>query len=149
MRRISFRVRYDGAGPVHWSGGTTDFGLQDKAETLLQGVIDERGRTCFDFFADMTLLPDGAADFHGAFVHGKPGGRFLYLAWRNREGNYAQRFKLPLERVTVAQAEQAMATGGLLQADLVVAQQRATSTGANIGGTRDVAWTLSPAASRP
>jgi hypothetical protein len=79
----------------------------------------------------------------GAFAHGPPAARFLYLGWRNAQGAFAQRLKLPLSPIAWADATAAIAQSRALAATLVDHHPKATTTGANIGGTRPVAWTLS------
>ncbi len=71
---------------------------------------------------------------------GRAGRGFVYLSWRNANGAYAQRFKLPLGSITAALVEQALAGGRPIAATLVIDRQRATTTGANVGGTRPVDW---------
>jgi len=134
---ISVKVTYDGAGPVHWSPG--QFGLQDRAEGLHPGVADAENRVTFAFELE---VKDGGAtpNFLGDFTHGPRDGRFLYLGWRNRTGEYAQRLKLPLGVIGWDLVERAQETGQPLACVLVDKNPRATSTGANIGGTRAVAW---------
>ena len=139
---IDLRVTYDGAGPVHWSGGPGDFGLQDKSGELRLGAPDPEGGLAFDF--SLEVRPEGAAApvFVGAFAHGPPGDRFLYLSWRNPQGGYAQRLKLPLGSIGWDLVRQARAAGQPLACILVDKTPRATSTGANIGGTRRVLWSV-------
>ena len=142
MDTIRLQLIYDGAGPVHWDGGAGAFGLQDKAEVLHPGVPGAGGAVVFDFTLQVKSVDAGSAVLVGDFAHGKPAERFLYLGWRNAAGNFAQRLKLPLAGITPAQARQAVVDGRLLTATLLDHHPRATSTGANIGGTRPVAWTL-------
>jgi hypothetical protein len=51
------------------------------------------------------------------------------------------RFKLPLGAISADQIERAIRTGKPIIGELTIPVQRATTTGANIGGTRDVVWT--------
>jgi hypothetical protein len=135
--KVSVRVTYDGAGPVHWSSGA--FGLQDKAEALHPGAANADGSVVFTFSLD--LKEDGATpNFLGDFAHGPRDGRFLYLSWRNRTGEYAQRLKLPLTTIGWDAVRSALETGAPLACLLIDKNPRATTTGANIGGTRPVVW---------
>ena len=139
---IDFRLRYDGAGPVHWSGGPEHFGLQDKAELLHAGAADPDGGVSFDFTLEAKSGSSAAPVFVGPFAHGPAGGRFLYLSWRNRTGEYAQRLKIPLASIGWAEIKRAREGGKRLFCLVVDHHPRATLTGANIGGTRQVTWTV-------
>ncbi len=141
---IRLRVKYDGVGPVHWSGGAGDFGLQDKVEDLLQPRPDSDGVAAFDFSLEVKPEGDGPPVFTGPFAHGTPSGRFLYLSWREPRGGFAQRLKLPLGSISWEQIRQALDTGAPLVCVLVDKHPKATTTGANIGGTREVVWKLDP-----
>ena len=140
MNSIRMQVVYDGKGPVHWDGGAGAFGLQDKSGALHPGTPGAAGAVVFDF--TLAVKSPGSAVLLGDFAHGTPAERFLYLGWRNTAGNFAQRLKLPLTTITADQVRQAVADGRLLTTTLIDSHPRATTTGANIGGTRQVAWTL-------
>ena len=142
MDTIRLQVVYDGAGPVHWDGGADAFGLQDKSGALHPGAPGATGVAVFDFTLRVKSLDAAAVVLVGDFAHGTPAERFLYLGWRNAAGNFAQRLKLPIATITPDQIRQACTDGRLLTATLVDHAPRATSTGANIGGTRLVTWTL-------
>ena len=142
MDAVRLQVVYDGAGPVYWNGGADAFGLQDKAEVLHRGTPCAGGAMAFDFTLRVKAVDAGAVVLVGDFAHGPPARRFLYLGWRNAAGNFAQRLKLPLSTITPDQVRQAVTDGKLLTATLVDHHPKATSTGANIGGTRAVVWTL-------
>lgn len=137
---VALRLIYVGGPPVHWTGGPGCFGMQDREGRLTPPMPLPTGEACFDFAADVHLGSGGLVDFAGSFVHGPRGGRFIYLAWRNQDGPYAQRFKLPLESITAAMVAGALAERRPISATLVVAEQRATRAGSNIGGTRTVDW---------
>jgi hypothetical protein len=137
---VWLRVVYRGAGPVFWSGGPQHFGAQDKDEALHHGAIGADGGVTFDLQVEVKPETAGAPVFVGPFAHGPAGGRFLYLSWRNRTGEYAQRFKLPLGSITWADIRAARQADQPLLGEVIDLQPRATSTGANVGGTRQVAW---------
>ncbi len=137
--QINLRVVYDGTGPVHWSGGPGDFGLQDEAALLHRGTAAADGRIAFDLSLAVKPATD-APVFVGRFAHGPPARRFLYLGWRNRSGEFAQRLKLPLGTIGWDAVREAVATGAPLVATVVDHHPKATTTGANIGGTRAVVW---------
>ena len=136
---IRFTLKYDGLGPVYWINDPAQFGIQDKDAVLHQGRTDKDGVVAFDF--SLELKPGGAAPvFTGDFAHGKPAERFLYLGWRNAQGAFAQRLKIPLGSIGWDQVRQAQETGKPLVAVLVDKTPKATTTGANIGGTRKLEW---------
>ena len=142
MDAVRLQLVYDGAGPVYWDGGPGAFGLQDKDGALHGGTPGAAGAVVFDFTLRVKSVDAGTVVLVGDFAHGKPAERFLYLGWRNVAGNFAQRLKLPLASITPEQVRRAVADGRLLTATLVDHHPRATTTGANIGGTRQVAWVL-------
>ena len=142
---LRLRLVYDGLGPVHWSpvaGAAGAFGLQDKSEVLHAGSLRAGGALAFDFTLRVKSVGADAVVLVGDFAHGKPAERFLYLGWRNAAGNYAQRLKVPLTTISPGQVRSALADGKRLTATLVDLHPKATSTGANIGGTRSVTWAL-------
>jgi hypothetical protein len=140
VQTLRLRLIYRGAPPVHWTGGARDFGVQDKDNRLLAGHALEDGGLAFDFSVTVKPATSAAPVLVGAFAHGPPAERFVYLSWRNADGAYAQRFKLPLDAITADQVDHALGTGQALTAVLAVPEQRATTTGANIGGMRRVEW---------
>lgn len=144
---VRLRVVYRGTGPVFWSGGPEQFGAQDKDEGLHHGVVGADASVTFDL--QVEVKPEGAAApvFVGPFAHGPAGARFLYLSWRNRTGEYAQRFKLPLGSITWDDIHAARQANRPLLGEVIDANPRATSTGANIGGTRQIVW--APAVDNP
>jgi len=138
---VTLRLIYRGGPPVHWTGGAEAFGLQDKENRLLIGQLCPDGGAAFEISVAVNGLK-GVPVFAGPFIHGAPAERFLYLSWCNAGGEYAQRFKLPLCAITQGQVDQALAYGLPITGTLVVEEQRATKTGANIGGTRPVDWSV-------
>src|SRR5471030_358270 len=96
LERVRLRLIYRGAGPVFWSGGPSEFGVQDKDERLLLGETAPGGGLMFDLALEVKPEGAGAPVFLGPFAQGPANKRFLYLSWRNRTGEYAQRLKLPL-----------------------------------------------------
>jgi hypothetical protein len=141
METLRLRLTYDGKGPAIWTPVPGGFGLQDKAETLHQGTPGPGGTTVFEFALQARPHGSGAAVLSGEFAHGPPAARFLYLGWRNAQGAFAQRLKLPLSGLAWEDASAALAKNQALVATLVDHHPKATRTGANIGGTRRVAWT--------
>jgi hypothetical protein len=142
MDALRLRLTYDGKGPAIWTPAPGAFGLQDKDVVLHLGTPGPGGSTVFEFTLQARPHESGAAVLSGAFAHGPPAARFLYLGWRNAQGAFAQRLKLPLSGIAWADAAAAIAQGRVLEATLADHHPRATTTGANIGGTRPVTWTL-------
>ena len=138
--QIALRLVYRGDPPVHWTGSAAGFGVQDKDNRLVPPTRLDDGGFGFEFPMTVRTGADGLPDFAGPFAQGPRGARFVYLSWRNANGAYAQRFKLPLGSITAALVEQALAGGRPIAATLVIDRQRATTTGANVGGTRPVDW---------
>ncbi len=145
LEQLRLRLIYRGVGPVVWSGGPSAFGLQDKDDILHLGEATPDGARAFDVTLSLKPQGAGAPVFLGPFAHGPADGRFLYLSWRNLTGEYAQRLKLPLGAITWADIRAAQAADRPLVGDLVDLQPKATRTGANIGGTRPIAWVLGAA----
>ena len=136
---ISFTLRYDGLGPVYWINDPAYFGIQDKDGLLHRGQTDKDGVVSFDF--TLELRPNTPKPiFIGEFAHGSPTERFLYLGWRNAHMAFAQRLKVPLGSIGWDEVEKAQAAGKPLVATVIDKNPKATSTGANIGGTRKVEW---------
>ncbi len=136
---ISFTLRYDGLGPVYWVNDPAQFGIQDKAGALHQGRVETDGEVAFEF--TLELKPGTAAPvFTGNLAHGSPSERFLYLGWRNAQGGFAQRLKIPLGPICWEEVRAAQEAGRPLVATLIDKTPKATSTGANVGGTRKVEW---------
>jgi hypothetical protein len=142
MNSIGIRLIYDGSGPVTWSRDPRAFGLQDKAGVLHVGAPGPERTVVFDL--TLQLKPSGseAPVFVGPFTHGPPTGRFLYLGWRDVRGAFAQRLKLPLGTITWSDVREALGRQQPLVGTLVDHHPKATSTGANIGGSRPISWVL-------
>ena len=141
MDTIRLRLTYDGRGPAIWTPAPGAFGLQDKAGVLHQGTPGPGGTTVFEFTLQARPHESGAAVLSGEFAHGPPAARFLYLGWRNAQGAFAQRLKLPLSGLAWVDVAAAIAQRRVVATTLVDHHPRAAMTGANIGGTRSVAWT--------
>jgi hypothetical protein len=142
MNSIRLRVIYDGKGPLKWSGGPDGFGLQDKAGVLHRGSGGPHNTVIFDLSLQVKPADTDAPVFVGDFAHGPPAGRFLYLGWRNAQGGFDQRLKLPLGTITHEDVRKALARDEPLVGVLADHHPRLTSTGENIGGTRAISWKL-------
>ena len=147
MDSLLLRLIYDGKGPVHWSplpGALDAFGVQDKAGILHPGTPGAAGAIVFDLVLQVKSLNADAVVLAGEFAHGTPAQRFLYLGWRNAAGNFAQRLKLSLTTITASDVRQALDRQRPLAGTLLDHHPKATTTGANIGGSRPITWKLAP-----
>jgi Family of unknown function (DUF5990) len=133
---IRLRVVYDGTPPNRWDGGSKDFGLQDKANVLQLGKTQADGRVLFEVTLAVKPEQTTAPILLGDFVHGPPKERFLYLSWRNANGAYAQRLKLPLGGITWKDVEHSKALVG----EVAPSKKPRVPGGSNLGGTRAVVW---------
>jgi hypothetical protein len=101
-RRIAIRLIHDGAQPGPPLPETLHFGLQDTKADIHPGTPGPDGTRIFDFALDVADDTAGNPVFRGAFAHGPPKGRFLYLSWK-REGvhehAFGWRIKMPLTSV--------------------------------------------------
>lgn len=146
---VKLRLIYDGAGPVTWCRDPRAFGVQDKAAVLFPGASGPNGTVVFDLVFQVKSNSADLPVLSGAFAHGPPGARFIYLGWRDVQGGFAQRLKLPLGGITWDDIQEASARQQPVVGILVDHHPRATSTGANIGGTRAMAWRVAAAGTRP
>jgi hypothetical protein len=92
------------APPATNEGKAAFFGLQDKAQALLEGQPRDDGALQFDFELDSKgAVGQGAPDFSGKFAHGTPNARFLYLSYGYPDSGkltWIFRIKIPLRDIT-------------------------------------------------
>ena len=107
---IRLQITFEAPPPATHDGHPAEFGLQDKQQALSPGALMPDGALRFECEVGMKpSAADGAPDWGGAYVHGPAGARFLYLSWRQVDGAWFKRFKIPLapmswEQVAAAQA---------------------------------------------
>jgi Family of unknown function (DUF5990) len=142
MDSIRIRLIYDGTGPITWSRQPGGFGLQDKAGVLHLGAAGPSGTVVFNLSLQLKPGSAGAPVVTGPFAHGPSTGRFLYLGWRNAQGGFAQRLKLPLGGISWTDIGDSIGRQEPLVGILVDRHPRVTSSGANIGGSRPISWAL-------
>lgn len=100
------------------------FGLQDKNGSLTLGAPQPNGSLRFEC-ALQVRLGGATPNFLGAYAHGTPQDRFLYLTWKNTHSDQIiQRIKVKLASITVAQVAAALQSGKRLCASI-----EATHTG--------------------
>ena len=96
------------------------FGLQDKAQNLLPGQTRADGAFQFECQLEARRTAGLAQpNWFGAYVHGTPQQRFLYLSLGAHGGdgwNWIRRIKVPLSPITWAQIESAAGNQGVLEA---------------------------------
>ncbi len=84
--------------------GQGTFGLQDKNERLHPPAPAAGGSAVFHCQVQAKpALAGGPPNFSGAFTHGTPQDRFLYLSLRSAdgpEGAWIKRIKVPLKSIT-------------------------------------------------
>ena len=93
--------------------------MQDKKRVMLDPAGGGLRSTWFDL--EVRVKRSGAsADFAGAHVHGRPGGRFLYINVGRQAGQagspWSRRAKIPLGTIPVALLDRAARDGNLLLA---------------------------------
>jgi hypothetical protein len=135
---LRLRIVYDGTPPNVWDGAAKDFGVQDKENVLTPGKTERSDHIVFEL--EIGLKPERTATpvFLGDFAHGPPKERFLYLSWRNTNGAYAQRLKLPLGGITWSDIDNAHDKP--LIGEVAPSKKPRVPGGTNVGGTRAIAW---------
>ncbi|WP_051807764.1 DUF5990 family protein [Actinoplanes subtropicus] len=117
-------------------------GVQRKAE-VIELVPVTAATAAWEF--DVTAREvDELLDVGGPFVHGRPGARFLYLAWGNVAGDgfdMFRRAKLMFGDVPTAVLRDAYENGGLLVGELGLTDEHGDPRCARV---RDVVWTRRP-----
>ena len=82
------------------------FGLQAKDQTLADGQAQADGSLRFTCELEVKRREDGTLDFIGAFAHGTPANRFLYLTLQD-EWQIIRRIKVKLNSISEAQLKAA------------------------------------------
>src|ERR1700722_7530078 len=122
-RRIAVRLIHDGVQPGAPLDELLRFGVQDSKGDVHLGTRAATGFQRFDFSLDVRESgASGPPAFSGAFVHGPPSGRFLYLSW-TREGSkgapWAWRVKIPLSGIGWADIRAAEKSCKCLEANII------------------------------
>jgi hypothetical protein len=102
------------------NGGKVIFGLQDKSQNLLPGQGRPDGSLQFECQLEARKQTDTEQpNWFGAYAHGTPGQRFLYLSLGYREGDgwhWIRRIKVPLSSITWAQIDEVNVNQAVLEA---------------------------------
>lgn len=114
------RLRVVCVQPPNPDDHDADFGLQEAQGALQTGQMLEDGSLCFAFGLDVRPHSrTGLPFFRGPAVQGPGDGQFLYLTWRSRHVDqtaWNRRIKVTLSPITWEQIEEAVRTGGVLEA---------------------------------
>jgi hypothetical protein len=82
-RQIAIRLIHDGKQPGTPVDEAMRFGLQDARGQVHPGIMQANGALHFHLTLDVKgQAGAGQPVFGGAFAHGSPAGRFLYLSWK-------------------------------------------------------------------
>jgi hypothetical protein len=99
-----------------------EFGMQGDGSALTPGERLADGS--FRFTCTLRVRPNpknGQPNFLGAFAHGTPEARFLYLIWRVQQPDLSRagrRMKIHLASITWEQIEEALRANGVLEASV-------------------------------
>jgi len=96
------------------SGDGVEFGLQDKDQRLYPGTPQADRSLRFECDLRVKQEADGKPNFLGAFAHGTPEDRFLYLTLK-QDGQITRRIKIKLVTATWGQIE-SLRYGDVMQA---------------------------------
>jgi hypothetical protein len=88
-RRIDIRLVHNGVPPGTPLEERFRFGLQDAKGEVHPGITQPGTVRNLDLALEVTEGEAGQPVFRGAFAHGPPAGRFLYVGWK-REGDHVQ-----------------------------------------------------------
>jgi hypothetical protein len=117
---VKVRLIHDGKQPGPPVPEPLYFGIQDKVGAIHSGKAS-KGRLLL-FEIDIAVKHADAPLFSGPFVHGPPGGRFLYLSWKRHgqhEHPWAWRIKMALGGISPSLLRQAQKAGHFLEANVV------------------------------
>ena len=122
-RQIHLRLIHDGAQPGSPLDEPLRFGLQDAKGDVHPGLIPPGAPRNFDLVLEVREGDDADEPiFRGAFAHGPPAARFVYLSWR-RQGEHdhpwAWRIKIPLSGIGWAEIHAAEKPGKCLSANVI------------------------------
>ena len=122
------------------------FCLQRGRDERVAPVRADGGDLSFDLSVRVVSRPDGALDFRGPFVQGRPGGRFVYVRSGTSAGDHgscwSRRAKIGLEGILPAQVDEATRPGRVLEGRI---PGRAGDGGPSCGTVPllDGGWTVS------
>lgn len=145
MTRSRLPIRVLGRGLPGLRFGDNDrvqVGVQ-RGREVVDPVPGDAAEAVFDLSVDVVRTDEADLDFRGPYVHGRRGDRFLYLSWGQAtpDGGHEmfRRAKLGLSAPGAALVEKALASGGLLQAELGFTDDRGGPLCASVPETK-VTW---------
>lgn len=122
-RQINLRLIHDGVQPGTPLDEPLRFGLPDSNGEVHPGIAQPGDARRFDLTVEVRGNGEaGAPIFAGAFAHGPPAGRFLYLSWkrdREHEHPWGWRLKIPLPGIGWAEILAAEQPGKSLAAKVI------------------------------
>jgi hypothetical protein len=122
-RQINVRLIHNGMQPGTPLDEKFRFGLQDSKGEVHPGITQPGEARNFDLTLEVTQSSEqGQPVFRGAFAHGPPAGRFLYLAWKRvaeHEHPFGWRIKIPLSGIGWAEIRAAEKPGKCLAANVI------------------------------
>jgi len=120
-KSFSIRLIHDGVQPGPAVAEVT-FGLQDRENQVHCGKRLKRGLIQFDVSLDAADDRSRGLVFSGAFAHGPPDKRFLYLSWKRHEATgapWAWRIKIPLAGIDRSLVDRSQRSGCPIEANVV------------------------------
>ncbi len=104
--------------PLSIQGHILQFGLQDKKGQVYPAVSQTHNSATFECSVDVQDVSAEQPNFLGAFTHGTPTVRFLYLTYQHGDRDdkhIIKRLKIHLKSITSQQIQEAIAQGKHLQ----------------------------------
>jgi hypothetical protein len=107
---VQLRLVAEDVPPATIDGRPAEFGLQNRRGELFPGTPQENNALAFIVSVTIGQPVEGRPlDVAGPFVHGTPGGRFLYLSYREAGASaWVRRTKVPLTGLAWEQIEAAL-----------------------------------------
>jgi len=136
---IHVRLIHDGAQPGAPLTEPLRFGLQGSDGEVHPGLPRSDGALRFDLALEVSGDAEkGPPIFKGAFAHGPPASRFVYLSWK-RLGEHAHpwgwRIKTPLSGIGWSEVREALGSDKCLVADV---------RGRRPHSSQPIEWKLAP-----
>ena len=101
-------------------------GVQKASEPIWETPGDATAHT-FDIPVQVGENKDGSPNFLGQFVHGPVGGRFLYLVWFNKKGEWRTMFrraKINLQHLGWLEINAAIFSGKNIEAQVFLTDKK-------------------------
>ncbi len=119
VTELQVRVRVVCIKPPDPAAHGAEFGLQDRDQQVHPGQVLNDGSILFECRLPVRHnAQTGNPNFLGAYAHGSPAQRFLYLSWRPKKPRgapWTRRMKIHLSSITWEQIEEVLQTGSILE----------------------------------